>query len=411
MEYSNRFFYAIGISPKDKAAISKFSKQSGISVIQLNYYNDRNIIPSGAELESIIKASGKSGQLIQLGMGIIDESLKAQLIKYAEIINEQISWNDQAQRGTKNDFKSALKTNLGELFQGDCIDLMSDLEDNSIDLIFADPPFNLNKLYPSDINDNLKEHEYIRWSEEWLNQCVRILKPGGSLFVWNIPKWSTYYSNFLNSRLTFKHWIAVDIKYSLPIQGRLYPSHYSLLYYIKNRKPEYFKPDRLPMQICPKCYNDLRDYGGYKNKMNPAGVNISDIWYDIPPVRHNKYKKRKDANELSIKLLDRIIEMSSKPGDLIFDPFGGSGTTYIVSELKSRKWLGIEIGPCDDIIERFQNISSEREYLRSIRANLNKLFTDESKIKRQKLGLWTDDTFNANELNTKDNGQIELEFD
>jgi site-specific DNA-methyltransferase (adenine-specific) len=263
------------------------------------------------------------------------------------------------------------------------------LEDNSIDLIFADPPFNLDKLYPSNIDDHLKEEEYLIWQEKWLSECVRILKHGGALYLWNLPKWNTYNSYFLNKRLKFRNWISVDIKYSLPIPGRFYPSHYSLLYYIKGEKPNTFHPDRLPMEICPNCQTDLRDYGGYKDKMNPNGVNLSDVWYDIPPVRHSKYKRRKGANELPIKLLDRIIECSSEEDDLIFDPFGGSGTTYIVSEIKKRRWIGVEIGPVDDIIQRFNIINEERDYLQTIRSNLNCLFTKKSLQYRVRNGLWT----------------------
>jgi site-specific DNA-methyltransferase (adenine-specific) len=165
------------------------------------------------------------------------------------------------------------------------------------------------------------------------------------------------------------------------------------LYYVKGVKPNTFHPDRLPMKVCPKCYTDLKDYGGYKNKMNPLGVNQSDIWDDIPPVRHAKYKRREEANELSIKLLDRIIEMSSDPGDLIFDPFGGAGTTYIVSEIKKRRWIGTEIGPIEDIVDRFQAIDEERHFIEEYRKNYNFLFPPGVKAKRQQLNLWTDESF------------------
>jgi site-specific DNA-methyltransferase (adenine-specific) len=123
--------------------------------------------------------------------------------------------------------------------------------------------------------------------------------------------------------------------------------------------------------------------------MNPNGVNLTDIWYDIPPVRHIKYKRRKGANELSIKLLDRIIESSSNAGDLVFDPFGGSGTTYIIAEIKNRKWIGSEIGPLDDIINRFNILDEERDNLENIRDNLNCLFTRKSLRDRIARGLWT----------------------
>ncbi len=86
-------------------------------------------------------------------------------------------------------------------------------------------------------------------------------------------------------------------------------------------------------------------------KLNPAGLNVADVWTDIPPVRHNSTKRR-SANELSIKLLKRVLSISSGPGDLVFDPFGGSGTTYVAAEEMHRHWIGTEIGDCEPIIRR-----------------------------------------------------------
>jgi site-specific DNA-methyltransferase (adenine-specific) len=263
-------------------------------------------------------------------------------------------------------------------------------------MVFADPPFNLDKDYPSGIDDNRKEEEYLSWCETWLSHCTRVLKHGGSLFVWNIPKWNTYISRYLNNLLNFRHWIATDITYRLPIRGRLYPSHYSLLYYCKGKKPKTFNPDRTPLETCRHCYNDIKDYGGYKRKMNPEGKSLTDVWYDISPVRHSKYKNRSQGNELSIKLMDRIIEMSTEPDDLVFDPFGGAGTTYAVSEMKNRRWLGIEIGPTEAIETRLSDTSDELEHLREIRDDLNNLFPDEVKKKRKKKDIWTDDKYHSN---------------
>ena len=143
------------------------------------------------------------------------------------------------------------------------------------------------------------------------------------------------------------------------------------------------------MEVCGKCFNEIKDYGGYKNKMNPLGISLTDVWYDIPPVRHPKYKARKDANELSVKLLDRIIEMSTDVGDTIFDPFGGAGTTYITAEIKQRKWIGIEIGPLDDIINRFKNIQTDRNLILKYRNNYNHLFSPTVEKKRIENHLWT----------------------
>lgn len=201
---------------------------------------------------------------------------------------------------------------------------MPSLEAESVDLLFADPPFNLGKTYTSKINDALEEQHYIDWSKRWITEAIKLLKPGGAFFLYNLPKWNLRLGDFLADRLTFRHWIAINMTYRLPIQGRLYPSHYSLLYYVKGAKPAIFHPDRLPIETCRHCGGEKHDYGGYKNKMNPRGVNLADFWDDIPPVRHLKYKRRK-ANELSLKLLDRVIAMASDPASLVFDPFGGSG--------------------------------------------------------------------------------------
>ncbi|SEI46424.1 site-specific DNA-methyltransferase (adenine-specific) [Dyadobacter koreensis] len=388
-----QLFETLRITNRSQAL--SFAEQTGISFHLLKYYNDNNILPSISEIESIAKISGISKSVLMLSMGIISTELMEELAINAIKIGDLLKVDNKPGLQEKTELKPQLVTSYGSLFQADCNTVLQSMPDNSVDLIFADPPFNLNKQYPSNMNDNLIEKEYLAWSEKWIDECIRVLKPGGSFFLWNIPKWNTYLSDYLNQRLTFRHWITADIKYSLPIQGRLYPSHYSLLYYCKGKKPNYFNSDRLPMEICPKCKGDLKDYGGYKDKMNPKGISMTDVWYDIPPVRHTKYKKRKGANELSIKLIDRILEMASQPGDVVFDPFGGSGSTYVVAELKERKWIGVEIGPVDDILARFQEIESERPLLSKYRNGYNRLFTAESAIDRKKRGLWTDESFNT----------------
>lgn len=277
-----------------------------------------------------------------------------------------------------------LSTPLGQLYEGDCLSVLSKIESDTIDLAFADPPFNLGKEYTSKINDSLHETEYLDWCRSWIDEMVRVTKPGGALFLWNIPKWNLQLGSSLFGKMTFRHWISVDIKYSLPIQGRLYPSHYSLLYFIKGDKPAIFHPDRLPVPCCKHCGGELRDYGGYKHKMNPMGVSLSDVWTDIPPVRHAKYKRR-DANALSLKLMDRILSISTDPGSVVLDPFGGSGTTFVAAELTGRKWIGSEL-ECSSIVERFADLGPDAEHLKSIRNNKNSLFTDDIIGLRKKLG-------------------------
>lgn len=247
-------------------------------------------------------------------------------------------------------------TGLGILYEGDCLQLLKYFNSETIDSVFADPPFNLSKQYGNQVNDSRPDEEYISWCREWLDHCVRVLKPGGSLFVYNLPKWNIRLGNYLaECGLTFRHWIAVNVKLTLPIPGRLYPSHYSLLYFTKGN-PTTFRKIRTPIEKCRHCGREIKDYGGHRDAMNPLGVNLTDVWNDIAPVRHWKFKSRKrPLNQLSTKLLERVVQMSTCEGDVVLDPFGGSGTTYDVCERLGRNWIGIELESCDVIIERLQN--------------------------------------------------------
>lgn len=288
------------------------------------------------------------------------------------------------------------ETEWGKMFQGDCLDVMERLVSESVDLVFADPPFNLKKNYSSGCSDDLTEEEYLKWSESWIIECFRVLKEGGSFFLWNIPYWNSLLSPILHKYGTFRHWITVDMKNNFPIRGRLFPSHYSLLYFIKGEKPSSFHPDRLPVPICRSCSKDLKDYGGHKKKLNPNGLSLTDVWLDISPVRHQRYKHRKE-NQLPVKLLDRVIEMATEPGDVVFDPFGGAGTTYAVAEIKERRWIGIELGEIEGIAERLQNLESEKRQIEKIRSGLNVLFSEETKEKRRKSGIWIPEDFHEQE--------------
>lgn len=252
-------------------------------------------------------------------------------------------------------------TPLGALFGSDCMAVLPAIADESIDMVFADPPFNIGKKYGKNTNDELPDEKYVRWCKAWLAECVRILKPGGSLFVYNLPKWNVMLGAFLLEQgLEFRHWIAVEISSSLPITGRLHPSHYGLLYLSKG-KPKTFKRIRTPILTCRHCGGEVKDYGGHRHAMNPKGVTLKDVWSDIPPVRHWKFKsKGRKANALSTKLLERVIEMSTQPGDMVVDPFGGSGTTFAVCEYKHRHWIGTEIDYAEEIIERLEGTDIQR---------------------------------------------------
>ena len=247
-------------------------------------------------------------------------------------------------------------TDMGALFSADCLEVLPQIADNSVDTVYAGPPFNLKKEYGARSNDNRTDEAYLSWCYDWMDHAVRVLKPGGAFFIYNLPKWNVMLGAHLVRRgMSFRHWIAIQMGNSLPIQGRLYPAHYSLIYYTKG-KPRTFRKIRTPIEKCRHCGGEVRDYGGHRHAMNPKGVNLKDIWTDIPPVRHWKYKsKDRKANALSTKILDRVIEMSTVPGDVVLDPFGGSGTTFAVCESRHRHWLGIELDFADVIVDRLED--------------------------------------------------------
>lgn len=246
-------------------------------------------------------------------------------------------------------------TEWGSLYLGDCMMLLPEIRSETIDTVFADPPFNLGKIYGKNTNDDIADVAYLDWCRLWISECVRTLKPGGSIWLYNLPRWNVLLGTYLTELgMDFRHWVAIEISSSFPIAGRLHPSHYSLLYYTKG-KPSIFNNIRTPVQVCRHCGGDVKDYGGHRHAMN-KGVNLKDVWTDIPPVRHKKFKSGdRSSNALSTKLLDRVIEISTIPGCIVLDPFGGSGTTFAVCEAKHRYWVGSEIDFGGVIMDRVRN--------------------------------------------------------
>ncbi|GAB4451845.1 MAG: site-specific DNA-methyltransferase [Bacteroidia bacterium] len=229
---------------------------------------------------------------------------------------------------------------INNIHYGDCLDLFKDIPDNSIDVTFADPPFNLKKNYNS-YQDHLEFQEYLNWCEKWISEMVRVTKPTGAIFIHNIPKWLTYYATYLNKIAYFKHWISWEAP-TAPMGKSLQPSHYGILYYTKTNKGSKFYELRHPHKRDRKSGYLLKDYGGKKDKLHPFGPLVSDVWTDIHRIKHNK-KRDPHPCQLPIHLMDRLILMTSDENDIILDPFSGTGTTAISAKRLGRKYIGFEI--------------------------------------------------------------------
>ena len=157
----------------------------------------------------------------------------------------------------------------------------------------------------------------------------------------------------MGESLEFRHWIALTMKGTYPRGRKLYPAHYALLYYTRGA-PRVFNKLRLPIETCRHCGKEIRDYGGHRDKMNPDGVNLTDFWTDTSPNRHRKFKVRPGVNELKPVIPERAILISTQPGDLVFDPFGGGGSTYQAAEKHQRNWLGTELYDAQHISRRIR---------------------------------------------------------
>jgi len=229
---------------------------------------------------------------------------------------------------------------INKIFQGDCLELFKKIPDNSVDMTFADPPFNLKKSYTS-YRDSLDFQEYLNWCEKWISEMVRVTKPTGSIFLHNIPKWLTYYAAYLNKIANFKHWISWDAP-TAPMGKSLQPAHYGILFYTKAPKGAKVYELRHPHKRERKQGFLQKDYGGKKDLLHPFGPLISDVWTDIHRIKHNT-KRDPHPCQLPTHLIDRLILLTTDENDIILDPFLGTGTTAISAKRLGRKYIGFEL--------------------------------------------------------------------
>lgn len=299
-----------------EATLKKFYKERGYIRLQ----------PANKSMEPIILRNGRDISIQGIVLDVIREGIPVS-VNFPEV---------------KEEIKQYKKLPLNEIICGDAIEEMKKIPTDSIDMTFADPPFNLNKKY-GNYKDKKATDDYIKWCEQWLTEMVRITKSTGSIFVHNIPKWLIYYANHLNKIAIFKHWIAWD-SMSTPLGKTLLPAHYGILFYTKAPKGFKFHELRSPHKKCRTCGEMIKDYGGKKSQIHPHGTLLSDVWADIHRIRHNT---RRDAHpcQLPEPLLERLILMTTNENDVVLDPFIGAGTTALAAKRLGRNYIGIDIDP------------------------------------------------------------------
>ncbi len=238
----------------------------------------------------------------------------------------------------------------GELINEDSLTALARIPDDSVDFCFADPPYNLDKKYDR-WNDALESVEYFEWCDKWLREMHRVLKPGRTLAVLNIPQWTARHYQALADRMRFQNWIVWE-GLSFPVRF-IMPAHYGILCFSKG------EPRPLPgLAETPRLKRDAEALAPLKEdyciranciaRRNRNGVTdraaVTDVWHDIHRLKHNS-RRVDHPCQLPPMLMARLYAAFTKPGETILDCFNGAGTSTLVAEQMERRFIGIELSP------------------------------------------------------------------
>ncbi len=230
------------------------------------------------------------------------------------------------------------------IFQGDVLDVLaSEIPNASVDLIFADPPYNLGKNFNGRHDRWESEQAYLDWSFQWLELCLAKLSSTGSLYVMtstqNMPHFDLYLRDKLHilSRIIwFYDSSGVQAKHRF---GSMYEP---ILYGVKNKKSYTFNANDILVEAKTGAQRKLIDH----RKSIPTVYNSQkvpgNVW-EFPRVRYRMAEYENHPTQKPIALLERIIQASSRPGDTVLDLFSGTFTTSYVAQQQKRHSIGIEI--------------------------------------------------------------------
>lgn len=241
------------------------------------------------------------------------------------------------------------------LVQGDCVEGLRQLPAESVDLAFADPPFNIGYEYDS-YDDNHHDEHYLAWTRQWGEQILRVLKPTGTFWLAIGDEYAAEMKVLFTRELglTCRSWVIWYYTFGVNCTKKFSRSHAHLFHLVKD--PKKFTFNSLDIRV-PSArqlvYADAR--------ANSAGRLPDDTWIlrpqDLPdgfqPDEDTWYFSRVCGTfkeragwhgcQMPEQLLGRIIRACSNPGDVVVDPFGGSGTTLVVAKKLGRQWLGFEL--------------------------------------------------------------------
>ena len=245
------------------------------------------------------------------------------------------------------------------LINNDCLETLHSLPDNSVDFCFADPPYNLEKKYDG-YNDSLELQKYFDWCDQWLSELARILKPGRTCAILNIPLWAIRHYQYLSSVLNFQAWIVWDAL-GFPVR-MIMPSHYAIICFSKGEGrplPGLSESERnnleneslSPLAECfctrSSCISSRRK-NGIKDREQ-----LSDLWHDLHRLKHNS-RRVDHPTQLPPTLMRRLIALFTYPDEIVLDCFNGAGTTTLAAQQLGREYIGIELS------QRYYKIALQR---------------------------------------------------
>lgn len=251
------------------------------------------------------------------------------------------------------------------LIKDDCLTALRRVPANSVDFCFADPPYNLAKRYDS-WDDSIDLKDYLNWCESWTGELARVLRPGRTCAILNIPMLAIQHFRHMKQSLTFQYWIAWE-GLSLPVR-MIMPAHYAIVCFSKGApRPLPGLVRQAQTAIEGEALSTLRE--DYCLRQSCTAVRrragamdrepITDIWWDIHRLKHNS-KRVDHPCQLPPALMFRLIAMFTHEGEVVVDPFNGAGTTTLCAQVLRRRYVGIELS------EKYHMLAESRhELLRS----------------------------------------------
>ena len=238
----------------------------------------------------------------------------------------------------------------GLLFTEDCLHWMRTICDASVDLIFADPPYNIKK---ADWDKFDSQEEYIQWSMGWIAEAARILKPTGSLYVCGFSEILADLKHPAMRYFSGCKWLIWHYRNKANLGSDWGRSHESILHFRKSKAfclniDEIRIPygrHTLKYPVHPQADSSLYANGQKKAALwtpNPLGAKPKDV-FEIPTTCNGMGEKTEHPTQKPEELLRKLVLASSRPGDVVVDPFSGSGTTLVVAEQLQRIWVGCEM--------------------------------------------------------------------